>query len=596
MAVASGNAIPKITLGGSRVTDSEIELLLDARASSQIGSPSSCSLRFDDPDFELFGSSFCRVTDDLELAVAGESGASVPIFTGTVTGVAIDQDFSDRHQLVIVAHDGSSKLGRVQSPLAHLNTSVSEVVETIAQRNGLSTQVTLPSFEMDYFLEVEDDFSTLDLLLAQVGGYWWIEANKLVAAVPSLESARTLTWGESLLRFSARYEGVARSDQVTVRGWDPDAQEGISGSSSRSSFSSGELGANLRAFETRTAEAPKLGGDICITDLPVSTVAEAEQRAEAIQSDLASSELFVSGETIGEPSLSVGSTVSVEGLGGEMAGSFFLSRVEHRYSKGDPLKSRFEAGRNNQISVADRIQVNRRKVDRSLRQFAIGTVTNTQDPDNLGRIKFKDASVSDSDESTWARVLGPGAGADRGLQLPFDLGDEVLVAYLSGDSRYPIVLGGLWSRANVPPLPDPPPEEKVAERTLRFGSGAEIGVSADDQAEEVVLKFSHQNAETFTELSKEGQLLQAHSDGKLRLIVGDASIELSGDGKITITGTDISLSATNELSLEGQNVTIKGQAGALVDGGGSKADLQPAGATLESSGITAVKGSMVQLN
>ena len=76
------------------------------------------------------------------------------------------------------------------------------------------------------------------------------------------------------------------------------------------------------------------------------------------------------------------------------------------------------------------------------------------DPESLNRVQVRLISYSEIDGQDlplWARVVAPFAGDDRGVFFMPDLDDEVLVVFLQGDTRYPLVLGGLWSGANAAP-------------------------------------------------------------------------------------------------------------------------------------------------
>ena len=125
--------------------------------------------------------------------------------------------------------------------------------------------------------------------------------------------------------------------------------------------------------------------------------------AEALQGDIAANELTVTGDCVGEPGLGVGKSVKIEGLGPQLSGSFFLTRVEHRYSVGRQLLlQNLRQVEGNSFSLGERLASTQRKVDRSLRQFALGTVTNIKDPEKSGRVRVKVPSLSQADESNWA--------------------------------------------------------------------------------------------------------------------------------------------------------------------------------------------------
>lgn len=84
----------------------------------------------------------------------------------------------------------------------------------------------------------------------------------------------------------------------------------------------------------------------------------------------------------------------------------------------------------------------------------LGSVVSVKDPQHLGRVQVRVYAVdgiADQDSPVWARVVVPFAGANRGAFFIPDIGDEVLVSYLSGDARFPVVLGGMWNGNAAPP-------------------------------------------------------------------------------------------------------------------------------------------------
>ena len=84
----------------------------------------------------------------------------------------------------------------------------------------------------------------------------------------------------------------------------------------------------------------------------------------------------------------------------------------------------------------------------------LATVINVQDPQNLARVQvriFNTDGARDQDAPVWARVAAPFGGPNRGGFFIPDVGDEVVVLFLAGDPRFPIVVGGLWNGAATPP-------------------------------------------------------------------------------------------------------------------------------------------------
>lgn len=82
----------------------------------------------------------------------------------------------------------------------------------------------------------------------------------------------------------------------------------------------------------------------------------------------------------------------------------------------------------------------------------LGLVTDVQDKSNTGRVKIKLVSPDPEGKAQiWARVAVPFAGANRGAFFIPDVGDEVVVAFMAGDPRHPVVIGSLWNGAQAAP-------------------------------------------------------------------------------------------------------------------------------------------------
>ncbi len=82
----------------------------------------------------------------------------------------------------------------------------------------------------------------------------------------------------------------------------------------------------------------------------------------------------------------------------------------------------------------------------------LARVTDVDDPEGLARVKVELYSLdSSSDTGLWARVANPFAGNARGGFFIPQPDDEVLVVFVQGDARAPVVIGGLWNGNAAPP-------------------------------------------------------------------------------------------------------------------------------------------------
>ena len=84
----------------------------------------------------------------------------------------------------------------------------------------------------------------------------------------------------------------------------------------------------------------------------------------------------------------------------------------------------------------------------------VAVVTDVQDPDGQGRVQIRLPWVGEEDGGTakvWARLATMMAGNDRGTWFVPDVDDEVLVSFVAGNPRHPIVTGALWNGQDAPP-------------------------------------------------------------------------------------------------------------------------------------------------
>lgn len=591
-----GQYNPKVSVDGSPLKEAIVDLLFDIRVMQDLHAPSMATLRIGDPFFELLDSSSFKLGAKLEVAFPSSAGSDTTVFKGKIASVGSEQGASDRHELVVTAYDGSQVLTRTVAPISYQKMTVSDIVGKIAKTHGLSPQVKDASDKLDYFLQVDTDYMTLNELAARCGTEWWVDDTKLHFAKRKVESATKLEWGDNLRRLSARFTAAGHVEEVTVRGWDPATQKAVVGTVKRSAIAAGDTGQNMPLQSDRLSQAKDLKGAITITELQVESAAEAKAIAKSRLADLASGELRIKGEAYGTPTVAAGKTVEISKAGKQMSGKFVITRVEHVFGVDRPLVSRFEAGRMGPGGLADRLAFADQTDRQTRRMFAVGTVTNAKDPEKAGRVKVKLPMVSDKDESTWARVVTLGAGKSRGIEFMPDVGDEVVVAFLGNDPRFPVVLGSLWSKKYEPPLAEPVKDDKISERMIVAASGAKLSfVEGGGDKTKAVTSLVHAVADTKLIMDKNGIVVEAKKDTKIVIKVGDAQVQMKGDGTINIKGKAITIKADMDVKIQGKSVLIKGDMGVKVDGG-AKLDLGPAGAKLESSAITSIKGAMLKLN
>ena len=184
----------------------------------------------------------------------------------------------------------------------------------------------------------------------------------------------------------------------------------------------------------------------------------------------------------------------------------------------------------------------------------IGIVTNTKDPDRLGRVKVKLPWLADDVESNWARVLAPMAGNQRGFYFLPEVDDEVLIAFEHGDPACPYVLGGLWNGRDKPPETNSDGRNDV--RVLRSRSGHVIRLVDKDGAEKIEI----------VDKAGKNSVVISSADGTVT-ITGDADVVVEAKkGTLTLRGKDVAISAQQGVTIEGATVATKAKAELTVKG------------------------------
>jgi uncharacterized protein involved in type VI secretion and phage assembly len=208
-------------------------------------------------------------------------------------------------------------------------------------------------------------------------------------------------------------------------------------------------------------------------------------------------------------------------------------------------------------------------------------VTAVEDEGKQGRVKVKFPWFNEEMESEWCRVRQMYAGNGYGAFFIPEVGDEVLVAFIHGDMRLPIILGGLYNGRDKPPtyrasdkdqklirtrgkheilFDDTPNEQRIRIKT-QGGHEADL----DDKQKQVTIKTSagqtvelKGQGDKITLSTQAGQTIELDGQGNKITLNTPAgqSIQLDGNsGTITLTGpTTLNLEVTS-LSLGGAAAT-----------------------------------------
>jgi phage baseplate assembly protein gpV len=208
----------------------------------------------------------------------------------------------------------------------------------------------------------------------------------------------------------------------------------------------------------------------------------------------------------------------------------------------------------------------RQRRDQPVHGIAIAKVTGRMGD---GTYELQFLGMGGNAPSAPARMMMPGAGNKRGMHWMPETGDEVVVAFESGDSNSPIILGALFnSESPAPDQAQPSDENNI--RTLVSRSGHEITLDDSPGAGKVTVK------------SKDGRKLSLDDSlpGKISLETPSGlSIELDD-----ATGT-LSLKAPIAIKLEAPSLELNGLSIQLQSTGAISLTTLPPGAPVTGSRV-----------
>jgi phage baseplate assembly protein V len=180
---------------------------------------------------------------------------------------------------------------------------------------------------------------------------------------------------------------------------------------------------------------------------------------------------------------------------------------------------------------------------------AIAVVTDNRDPERLCRVKVGYPWHDDPRASHWARLAAPMAGANRGVVLIPEIGDEVLVAFERGDLRHPYVVGALWSARAAPPA------ASADTRLFRSRSGHQLRF--DEGAPGAVELSTHDGKRVV--MDDDGVRIEDGNGNRLRIDGTSGAIDIASSGKLTIKAASIAIDASGTIEIKaGATLTLRG--------------------------------------
>jgi phage protein D len=496
----------------------------------------------------------------LEVRLGAREGlTTTSLFKGQI--VTLEPRFgAGAVELLVRAFDRSHVLIRSRKVRTFQNQTSSDIVAKIVKEAGF--QATCDSSgDPHEFIEQdnETDWDFIWRLAERVGFEFVVEDQVAHFRKPTAEGAIELEWPTVLHTFTPRVTAVQQVKQVSLLAQDPSNKQVIDVTAATA-----DQVARIGVDRDTVASAFD-GATLHIATEPVKSQAEGQALTQALLDKLANGYLDAEGVSDGNPQVKAGATVQVTGVGQQFSGTYRVATATHVLRGGGVYETHFASSGARTLLGA--VGSDRGSSAPSFgTQLVLGIVTNNQDPQNLGRVRVRYPALGPDAEGAWARIATVSAGNERGLLMLPVAGEEVLIGFEHDDTTRPYVLGSLFNGQDVPG------------DDLLQGEDGSFALKSDKQI-----------------YAQSAQDLTIKSGGKLVVeISDDAQEKFDKDWTAESTGKT-SLKANQPFEIEGQNVSIKGQAQVTLEGsatltlkcGGTQIQLSSAGVQ--------ISGPMIQL-
>jgi phage protein D len=518
----------QIKAGGAPLEGVQV---LEARIEDNLALPDACTVKLAGWDWNE--SSKVDIGKEIELKFgATDSGGVQPLFKGQIA--SLEPEFGAKGvTLTFRAYDHSHALNRTKKTKTFQDQTFSNIANKVATEAGLAagTIDSDPSGPHKFVQQSnETDWEFLWRLANRIDFEVVVVDKKLNfrKAGSAARYEKTAELGGELLSFRPRITGVQQIAEVVVQGWDPARKETIE-STARVGATGSEIGI------ARSAASNGLGGGkVTVANSPVMTTGEADALAKSLAARLGEGFLEAEGVCRGDPRLLAGSKIEVKGVGSRFAGKYVVTSTTHVFKGERGYDTHFRISGRAPRSLIDLMTP--AKNDAWSSGIVIGLVTNNDDPDGQGRVRVKFPSL-DSTEGWWARIASVAAGADRGVLMMPQPGDEVLVGFEQGDVRRPYVLGSLWNGREKP-------------NDLVQKDGSFVLQSKEQVITKADKKISITGKDDYT-VELDGKIAEtAKGNVSIESSSGNVSIE-SKSGSVTVKGvTSLTVEANVELTIK----------------------------------------------
>ena len=490
--------------------------------------------------------------------------------------------------LVIECVDKSILLTNKYTSEVYQNKSDSQIIKSILQKiNGLSFSVESTEIVNTLFPKYNIDDWNFIVKRAKRNGFVVINSdNNLIIKKPELDKGNSLldiSNSGATISFEAKLDSSQQYNEVKLSSYDQFSNKKFSKTSSN---------------PIEIVENNKVSGKILSTltspkkieiDLPQEIESnELKTLADSMITDSRVKRITGTAKFKGVPFIEVDSTVNFLGFGNNFDGNVYVTGVNQELEDGYFLTEISFGLKEDFFSESNFI--NKNNLVGNISGLHIGKVTEIDnDPKNQFRIKVMIPALSDNNDGVWAKLSTIYTTNNGGALFIPEIGSQVILSFVADDPRHPIILGTLYNNNQKPNkkiLKENNFKSIITKNNLKleFDDGDKKITISSPKGNSIVLNEKN-NEITIIDQNKNS--IKTSSNGIE--IFSRKDINIKSGGSIDISSSNkLNLKSNSNLNLSGSNINNSARIKFSANGS--------ANSEIKSSGVTTVKGSIVQIN
>ncbi len=530
------------------------------------------------------------------------------LIEGEITGIEVKFSNTSEAHIIVRGYDVSHRLHRGRYNRSFLNCTDSDIVRRVATEARIQIgQVDMSGVVHEYvFQENQTNMEFLRERAAKIGFELFVQNNKLYFRKPKSEASLKLEWIKDITSFDVRVTSTEQVTSVEVNSWDYSQKNLISETASKEQLVTvtGNGDGSSISQEFRMKQPTKM----IVVDQPVNSPEEAKQMAQALCNELSGEFVTADAKAEGNPKIRPGRVVALADMGTRYSGDYYITGTCHRYSR-RVYKTDFTVRGLREGSLLSTLPPKTHL--QPGQTHLVGLVTNNNDPKGWGRVKVKFPTLTMKDESHWARVVGLGAGNERGFYCLPEIDDEVLVAFEHGDIHRPYIIGGVWNGKDktVETVDDTIQNGQVRLRTIKTRAGHIVKFVDDDKGTEnrgyyvqtatgSGHRLSFNDTQKFIEIqTAQGQTVTLNDiDGSIN-VKANTMINNTAPFSIGLESTTITNKASGAITINAGGAIAIDAGGAIAINAGGAIAIDAGGAiTMNAAGAITMTATAILLN